>query len=428
MSTSAPSLHILIAGSGIAGPCLAFWLHRFQPSSQITILERSPELRLGGQAIDLRSAAVPIVERMGLLGKVREKTTTEVGMEFVYADGKTKATFPASGNAEQQSMTSEFEILRGDMAKLLYDETKHLESVKYVFDEMIIAVEEKDSGKIEVTFQNSLPRLEFDLVVGADGMMSRTRRLVFGHGPKNDDYLYRLGQYSALFTMQRTEEDTKFAQWYNAPKGRLVLLRPDQYGTTRAYISVTDGNLSRFDEIDRLLQEGTREQQQAWFEREFQGAGWQTDRVMRGMKEADDYYIQQIAQVRMDTWVKGHVALVGDAAYCPSPISGVGTGAAIVGAYVLAGEISKSPTDIPYALSQYEKVARPFVDKVQKLVPGTPQIANPQTEWGIKLFNTVAGVLSHPFAKRFGSIVYSWIPAMGPTTIWSPPEYGRAET
>lgn len=209
------------------------------------------------------------------------------------------------------------------MAKILYDETKDLNGVKYVFDEMITAVEEEESGKVEVTFQNNLPKMKFDLVVGADGMMSRTRRLVFGHGPKNDDYLYRLGQYSALFTMPRTEEDTKFAQWYNAPKGRLFLLRPDQYGTTRAYVGVTDGNLSRFDEIDGLLRKGTREQQEAWFEKEFQGAGWQTERVLREMKKADDYYMQQIAQVKMDTWVKGHVALVGDAAYCPSPISGV---------------------------------------------------------------------------------------------------------
>ncbi|CAO2652729.1 Nn.00g021400.m01.CDS01 [Neocucurbitaria sp. VM-36] len=426
MSTSTPSLNILISGSGIAGPCLAFWLHKFLPASQVTILERSPEPRLGGQAIDLRSASVPIVERMGLLGKVREKTTTEAGMEFVFLDGG-KATFPVSGNMEQQSMTSEFEILRGDMAKILYDETKDIEGVKYVFDEMITALEEKDSGKVAVTFKNTLAKSEFDLVVGADGMMSRTRRLVFGHGPNNDDYLYRLGQYMALFTMPRTEEDTKFAQWYNAPKGRLILLRPDQYGTTRAAIAVTDSNLSRFDKIDFLLKEGTREQQKAWFEEEFRGVGWQAERVLREMNNADDYYMQQIAQVKMDTWVKGHVVLVGDAAYCPSPISGVGTGAAIVGAYVLAGELSKSPTDIPHALSQYDMIARTYVDKAQKLVPGAPQIANPQTGWGVKVFNTLTGVLAHPFAKRFGSLVSSWLPAFGPTTVWSPPEYGGAE-
>ncbi|KAH7361314.1 hypothetical protein BKA66DRAFT_514650 [Pyrenochaeta sp. MPI-SDFR-AT-0127] len=427
MATSKTNLNILISGSGIAGPCLAFWLHKFLPSSQITILERAAVPRIGGQAVDLRSASVPIVERMGLLEKVREMTTTELGMEFVYADGVRKASFPMTGNAEQQSMTSEFEILRGDMAKLLYEATKDLPNIKYVFDEMITVVEEKESGKVEVTFKNHLPVSEFDVVVGADGMMSRTRRLVFGHGPKNDDYLYRLGQYAALFTIPRIDEDTKFAQWYNAPKGRLFLLRPDQYGTTRAYLAVTDSNLSRFDEIDKLLKEGTRQQQEAWFEKEFEGAGWQTERVVEGMKKSDDYYMQQIAQVKMDTWVKGHVALVGDAAWCPSPISGVGTGSAIVGAYVLAGELSRNPTNIPLALSNFEKVARPFINKVQKLVPGTPQIANPQTEWGITIFNTVTGMMAHPLTKRLGGLFGGLVPAFGSTSVWSPPDYEKAE-
>ena len=94
---------------------------------------------------------------------------------------------------------------------------------------------------------------------------------------------------------------------------------------------------------------------------------------------------------------------------------------------MLAGELSKSPGNIPHALSQYEQVARPFVERVQKLVPGAPQIANPQTEWGITLFNTMTGILAHPFAKKFGKIVGGWIPAFGPTTAWTPPDYGMAE-
>lgn len=202
------------------------------------------------------------------------------------------------------------------MACLVYDATKDLEYITYIFDEMVTTIEEKED-KVHVTFKNNRPSAEYDLVVGADGMMSRTRRLVFGHGPNNDDYLYRLGQYSALFTMARDPKDTKFAQWYNAPKGRMFLLRPDQYGTTRAYMSVTDSNLSRFDDLDKLMRSGTRKEQEAWFEKEFEGAGWQKDRCIAGMKNADDYYMQQIAQVKMDSWVKGRVALIGDAGYCP---------------------------------------------------------------------------------------------------------------
>ncbi|OAG24633.1 FAD/NAD(P)-binding domain-containing protein [Alternaria alternata] len=427
MPSATSPLNILINGSGIAGPVTAYWLHRFMPTCQITILERAPEPRLGGQAVDLRSSCLPIVKKMGVLEKVKEKTTTEVGMQFVYRDGQRRATFEATGEEERQSATSEYEILRGDMARIVYELTKDNPQITYIFDEMAIEVQQDESedGKALVTFKNGkLPPTEFDVVIGADGQMSRTRRMVFGHGPNNDDYLYRLGQYSALFTMLRDPTDTQYAQWYNASRGRLFLLRPDQYGTTRAYLAVTDANLSRFDELDKLLKKGTREEQQAWFEKEFEGAGWQTERCIREMKKADDFYMQQIAQVKMDTWHKGRVALVGDAAYCPSPISGVGTGAAIVGAYVLAGEISRNQEDIPTALANYERVAREYVDKAQKLIPGAPQIANPQTEWGIKIFNTVTGTLSHPYIQKFSGVIGKIIPAFGSSKIWSPPEYG----
>lgn len=220
-------------------------------------------------------------------------------------------------------MTSEYEILRGDMAKILYETTKGLDNINYVFDETANTIEETSPGKVSVTFANHLEPATYDLVIGADGMLSRTRRHVFGHGPKNDDYLYRLGQYGAYFTIPKTEDDTQFAQWFNASRGRLILKRPDQYGTTQVYIAVTDKNLKRFNEIDEKLKEKGKEEQQAWFEKEFKGMGWQTERVIKGMKESKDFYMQQIAQVRMPKWSNGNVALVGDAAYCPSPISGV---------------------------------------------------------------------------------------------------------
>lgn len=102
-----------------------------------------------------------------------------------------------------------------------------------------------------------------------------------------------------------------------------------------------------------------------------------------------------------------------------------GSGAAIVGSYVLAGELSRSPTDIPTALANYERVTRQYVDKAQRLIPGAPQIANPQTEWGIKLFNSVTGVLAHPFVQKFSGVVGNVIPAFGSTTVWSPPDYEK---
>jgi 2-polyprenyl-6-methoxyphenol hydroxylase-like FAD-dependent oxidoreductase len=208
------------------------------------------------------------------------------------------------------------------MARIMYDATKELPNIKYIFDETITGIQEQDNGKVQVIFANNhLPTSSYDVVIGADGLSSRTRRLVFG---PDSNFLYRLGQYSALFTMPRDSTvDTKYAQWYNAPLGRLFLLRPDQYGTTRAYLAVTDSNLSRFDEIDALLRKGSREEQMAWFESEFKDTGYQSERCIKEMKKAEDFYIQEIAQVKMESWVRGNVTLVGDAAYCPTPISGV---------------------------------------------------------------------------------------------------------
>jgi 2-polyprenyl-6-methoxyphenol hydroxylase-like FAD-dependent oxidoreductase len=162
-------------------------------------------------------------------------------------------------------------------------------------------------------------------------MSSRTRRYVFGHGPNNDDYLYRLGQYGAFFKITRTEEDTNFAQWYNASHGRLILKRPDQYGTTRVYMAVTDSNLGRFDEIDEILKKKGVNEQKEWLAKQFEGAGWMTERMVKGMMDTDEFYMQQIAQVKMPEWSKGRVALLGDAGYCPSPISGVVSGVLLSG-------------------------------------------------------------------------------------------------
>jgi 2-polyprenyl-6-methoxyphenol hydroxylase-like FAD-dependent oxidoreductase len=411
-------LNILISGGGIAGPCLAWWLHKRLPSVSITITERFSEPRTSGQAVDIRDAGVEVIQLMGLQEKIQSKHTTEEGIEFIYADGKTKAQFGASGDVNAQSMTSEFEILRGDLAKIFYDETKDMEGVKYVFGENIISIHQQENGKVSVKFANQLPETEYDLVVGADGMLSQTRRRIWGRGPKDNDFLRRLGQYMAYFTIPRIESDTKWAQWYNAPNGRLVFLRPSPYQDTRGYLAVTDGNLSKFDKIKSLMEKG-RETQMDWLEEEFQGADWQTERVLKGMRAAPDFYMQETAQVKLEEFVKERVALIGDAGYAPSPISGMGTTLAIVGAYVLAGELSKLPSDAAGAAQQYQQVLRPFVNKCQSLPPGAPQLVNPQTKWGIATLNTVISISSSKYIQKFALGVASLLP----NTKWKLPDY-----
>ncbi|PSN64691.1 FAD/NAD(P)-binding domain-containing protein [Corynespora cassiicola Philippines] len=429
-----PNLNILISGAGIAGPCLAWWLHHhFPTSTSITLVDRYPRPRTTGQAVDIRSTAVDVIRRMGLEPAIRAKTTTEEGLDFVYADGVNFARFPASGDVESQGFTSEFEILRGDLAGIFYEGTRGLEGVRYVFDEFvkeIVQEEEKEGGgKVRVRFANGLSDEEFDLVVGADGMISPTRRLVFGEGEDGKQYLKFLGQYLAYFTIPRVEaEDSKFAQWYNAPKGRLIFIRPDQYGETRCYFGVTDTDKKRFEEIEKAMKEG-KDAQQDWFEKEFEGAGFKAERLVREMRNSKDWYCQMIAQVKMEDFVKGRFALLGDAGFCPSPISGMGTATAITAAYLLAGELSKisSTSDIPDALKNYQKAARPFINQAQSLFPGTPQIANPQTELGIKVFNTVTGITSSTWSRKFGSLLGSLIPVSIAKKIQTLPDYEKVD-
>ncbi|KAF1980386.1 FAD/NAD(P)-binding domain-containing protein [Bimuria novae-zelandiae CBS 107.79] len=398
-------LKILISGGGIAGPCLAWWLRKAGVDAHITIIERAPEPRVSGQAVDIRGAAVYVMKAMGLEQAIRDKNTTEVGLEFVYPDGISTAKIDATGDDKNQSFTSEYEILRADLARIFYDTTKELEGVEYVFDETIKdLVQYAQEDRVHVTFTNRLSAAYYDLVVGADGQISRTRRLVFGHGPNKNDYLRRMGEYMAFFTIPRIDTDTKYARWYSTTRGRLVCTRPSSYNDTRAFLAVVDWDLKRFDEIDDALKRRDEKRAKEWLVKEFRDAGWESERCLEGMKTAEDFYMQEIVQVKMgeEGFAKGRVALLGDAGYCPSPLSGMGTAVAIVGSYILAGEIASSPSDLPLALQRYTMTLRPFVDQCQKLMPGAPQIIIPQSAWALKLTSMLATVLTSPAWQRIG--------------------------
>jgi 2-polyprenyl-6-methoxyphenol hydroxylase-like FAD-dependent oxidoreductase len=236
--------------------------------------------------------------------------------------------------------------------------------------------------KVEVTFSNG-PKREFDLVIGADGMGSKIRRLAF----PDENPLKGLGKYTSFFTIPYKEEDGNWGQWYNASGGRCILLRSDNAGYTRAYLSIMSSKPAGYYKL-------SIPEQKKPFREMFEDAEWQAQRVLDGMDESDDFYMQEIAQVKMEKWSKGRVVLVGDAGYCPSPISGMGTSLAIIGAYILAGELAACKGDWEKALEGYEEKMRPFVTKARRLSPGTPGIVNPQIEWGIMILNSIVGFVS----------------------------------
>jgi 2-polyprenyl-6-methoxyphenol hydroxylase-like FAD-dependent oxidoreductase len=314
---------------------------------------------------------------MGLEDQVRAAHTGELGLEFVGARGQVLARFPA-GDPSGMSLTSEVEILRGDLAELLVSETSA--STEYRFGDRITSLQQEGDAAL-VTFEQCGTE-RFDLVVAADGIGSDTRRLVFGDEP----VVRPLGLEATWATIARTDSDTDWWRWFNAPGGT-ISLRPDRHGTMRLLITRTQTSGEKRD-VDSGR---TPEEQRELLRRTFSGAGWETDRVLDALEDVDDLYFEEVGQVHAPRWSKGPIVLVGDAAHCPSPMSGMGTTLAVVGAYVLAGEIAKH-TALRDGLAAYERIMRPWVNQVQKLPPGVPRIANPTSRPGVALLQAAVRV------------------------------------
>jgi 2-polyprenyl-6-methoxyphenol hydroxylase-like FAD-dependent oxidoreductase len=376
---------VLIAGASVAGPTLAYWLER--NGMEPTVLERAPQLRLGGQNVDVRGAGRVVAARTGVEEAVRAAGTGERGLAFVDVDGVVQAQFPATRRGEAgrggDGPTAELEILRGDLAQILYDHTS--DRVPYRFGDRITSLD--DNGRrVRVGFEHGCEE-EFDLVIAADGLRSETRAIALP-GRSNVRFL---GLCMAYFTIPRDDTDNDWWRWYAAGGGRTVTLRPDRHGTTRAMLSL----LSPSPAPGLLSAQAQRELLRA----EFSGAGWEADRVLDGMDRASDFYFEAISQVRPPSFANGRVGLVGDAAWCASPISGMGTTLALLGSYVLAGELTRHD-DHRMAFAAYESVMRSHVRKAQKLPPGTPRIANPRSSHGVRLLNTAVRLAASTLASR----------------------------
>lgn len=325
---------------------------------------------------------------MGIFDTLREKSSHEEGIHFVDGKDRRLASFEAdltSGNGD--SFTCDIEILRGELAGILYDVTK--DDVEYIFGDMVESLEERESD-IKVNFANSTPST-FELVVAADGIGSKIRSMTFGNDPS---HINSLNAYVSYFSLVPGETDTKWARvhWYKG--GRNISVRPDNQGRTRAFLCLTcyDNSDPRLPLCDKASKAGVKAQK-ALVQELFQDVDWESARLLKGMHESDDFYMQHVAQVKLDKWSKGRVALVGDAGFAPSPFTGMGTSIAFIGAYVLAGEISKQLDNIPAALESYERVLRPYVESIQKLPPGVPWIVNPQSALGVKVFETAGWII-----------------------------------
>ncbi|MFF1957486.1 FAD-dependent monooxygenase [Streptomyces sp. NPDC058220] len=346
---------VLISGGGIAGPVLAYWLHRH--GFRATVVERAPGPRPGGQAVDVRGVALDVVERMGLLEQARRVRTRMRGMSILDPEGheidrSTEATF-SSGRLD----SDDIELLREDLVRMVYEHTRT--DVEYLFGNSVTALDEDEAGA-HVDFTHGASRT-FDLVIAADGLHSAVRRLAFG---PEEGFVQHLGSYLSVFSADNFLALDHWQMW----------LRDGDAGF---------GIMPVRDNTELRIAFGF---QSAPLAHDLRGAGalrrlvadklaslrWEGTRLAKAALDAPDFYCDAMAQIRMDHWSRGRVALLGDAGYCPSPLSGQGTSLALVGSYVLADCLAQAPGDHHAAFSHYEQRMRPFVSLNQALATENP--------------------------------------------------------
>jgi 2-polyprenyl-6-methoxyphenol hydroxylase-like FAD-dependent oxidoreductase len=413
-------MHILISGSGIAGPTLAYWLSQssHHHHHKITILEKAPTLLPHGQNVDIQGAAVTVIRKMHLMPQILLANTREAGTRFVSTHGVPFAQFPVK-EGQSASLTSEFEILRGDLAKILYDATKDLPNVEYMFGTTVKEVLQNDERGVKVLLSSGEVR-SYDLLVAADGQWSKLRSLVF---PSTSIDIKHQGMYAVYYTVPRLPSDKDFWDIHVTSSSGTISTRPDPHGTMRAMFTFMPCTAAQETAWKNASRAGRKAQSEV-LATTFAGAGWKAPRLLSAMDTAPDFYFHSVSQVRMKSWTQNRVVCLGDAAYCPTPLTGLGTSLAIIGAFMLAGELSShtndktadvngSSTDIcPYtsltaALSSYEDAFRPFVSQSQDLPPFVPAVMHPGSVWKRWILQAflklVARVLAMPWvASRTG--------------------------
>ena len=372
---------VLISGASIAGCATAWWLERY--GFDVVVVEEAPKFRDGGQNVDIRGAGRQVLDRMGLEEDALRSGTGEEGTAWIGEDGKIVAQFDQDDTGND-GPTAEMEILRGDLARLLYDRCK--DKTQFRFGDTIASIRDEGTGA-RVDFESGTTE-QFELVIIAEGVGSATRELLF---PRENQPRW-LDMSIAYFTIPRTDDDDKLWRWYHTTGGRGISLRPDQHGTTRAMLSVqrpTEGE-----------QDWSTLRQKEWLHKEFADAGWEARRVLAAMNKTEDFYFDALRQVKMPRWSNGNVVLTGDAAWCVTPLGGVGATLAVVGAYILAGELSKTE-DIPQAFTAYEGRLRHYVEKAQDIPKVAPRLANPHSHLGLAILHGTLKLASAPGIRDF---------------------------
>jgi 2-polyprenyl-6-methoxyphenol hydroxylase-like FAD-dependent oxidoreductase len=373
-------MRIAINGAGIAGPALAYWLCR--AGHEVLLVEKAPKLRSGGYAVDFWGVGYDVAEKMGLIPQIRELGDQVKEMRIVNRRGRKCGGFATEmfGRLLKGRFTT---LRRSDLAATIYGALDG--KVETLFDDSIAGITD-EGGCVRVSFDRADPR-EVDLVIGADGLHSRVRELVFGPCA---EFEVALGFYIAAFEVAGYRPRDELVYVTHGVPGRQVSrfsMRDDR----TLFLFVARGEYLSGETLT------SDPQRKAALARVFGDVGWECPRILAELEHVGDLYFDRVSQIRMDRWTRGRTALLGDAAACISLLGGEGAGLAMAEAYVLAGELKCCGGDHAAAFARYEQRLMPVLKRKQKIAARFASSFAPKTSFGLTVRNLATRVLRLPF-------------------------------
>ncbi|WP_316828988.1 FAD-dependent monooxygenase [Pedobacter miscanthi] len=338
--------NVLVSGASFAGLSTAYWMNKL--GYRVTVIELAKGLKKGGSPVNIEQDTVEVVTRMGLLEQIKANQIIMEVMEFKNADDVTEKSMPLQVDSDRFKQ-NEYEIERDILLNIMFDKIK--DDVEFIFDDSITSLEEDEKG-IDITFKTASKR-SFDLLFGCDGIHSAVRKYCFG---EENQFSHFLDAYFSITIIDKLLIRENTSQMYNEP-GKAIMLN--------AYNNKTDIVLCFFSAQEIPYHYRDEVAQRSIILDQFSGLGWRTPELLNEVQQSKTFYFDKLGQIKMPSWTKGRVALVGDAGYCASPAAGKGGSLAVDGAAALADAFQKYPNNFELAFKVYNENFRPYIEEVQ---------------------------------------------------------------